>query len=285
MPLNALAFVIIAAVFHATWNFIIKKINAKEVVTWWAIVVGSSLSLPLVLANASMPTTIWPYVLGSALAEALYYLTLIHGYEHADFSLLYPIGRGVAPALIALWSMVFIGERPKPAGITGVILILLGLVVVGTGHAWLERGSIPINKKGIGIALVVAVMISIYSMIDAAAVRMVSPLPYLMLVLGLTGLFIAPVVLLRYGYRATFDQWRTNFPHIGLVALLMPLAYVLVLQAYAIAPVSYVGAIREVSIVLAAVAGWRWLGEDFGKMRTMGAILIFIGILVIALEG
>jgi drug/metabolite transporter (DMT)-like permease len=112
---------------------------------------------------------------------------------------------------------------------------------------------------------------------------MVSPLPYFTLVLALTGLFIAPVVLIKHGRRAALEKWQTNFPHIVLVAMLNPLAYVLVLEAYAIAPVSHVGAIREISIVFAAFAGWRWLGEDLGVIRVFGAVLIFLGIFVIAL--
>ncbi|MGH7454447.1 MAG: EamA family transporter [bacterium] len=285
MPPRALAFVIIAAFFHATWNFVIKKINDRELVTWWAIMVGSLLALPFVWSSIAMSATMWPYILSSALAEAIYFLTLLHGYERADFSLIYPIGRGAAPALIACWSRLFIGEHQKTFGIAGIILILLGLIVVGAGHALFKRRSAPVNVKGILLALFVAAMISAYSVIDAAAVRMVSPLPYFTLVLALTGLFIAPVVLIKHGYRAALEKWQTNFPQIGLIAILNSLAYVLVLKAYAIAPVSYVGAIREVSIVLAAIAGWRWLGENFGMIRVFGAVLIFIGIFVIALAG
>jgi len=106
-----------------------------------------------------------------------------------------------------------------------------------------------------------------------------------MLVLGFTGLLMTPVALKQYGARAAIISWRKNFRQIISVAALMPLAYVLVLQAYAIAPISYIGAIREISIVLAALAGWRWLGEAFGKFRTLGAVLIFLGILVISLAG
>jgi drug/metabolite transporter (DMT)-like permease len=69
------------------------------------------------------------------------------------------------------------------------------------------------------------------------------------------------------------------------VGILTLLTYILVLQAYTIAHVSYVGALREVSIVLAALAGWRWLGEAFGALRTVGALLIFVGIVVIATAG
>lgn len=285
MPPRAFAFVIIAAFFHTAWNFIIKKTGEKNLVAWWAIMAGSLLMLPFVWSNLAISAKIWPYILSSALAEAIYFLTLLRGYERADFSLIYPIGRGAAPALIACWSRAFLGEHLGALGIAGIVLILTGLIVIGTGHTFFKHRHTPVNMKGILFALTVAAMISVYSVIDAAAVRMVSPLPYFTLVLVLTGLFIAPVVLARHGYRAALEKWRTNFPHIVLVAILSSLAYVLVLKAYAMAPVSYVGAIREVSIVLAAVAGWRWLGEDFGVTRVFGAVLIFIGIFVIALGG
>lgn len=285
MPPRALAFVIFAAFFHAAWNFVIKKAGEKDLVAWWAIMVGSLLLLPFVWSSLAMSATMWPYILSSALAEAIYFLVLLRGYERADFSLIYPIGRGAASALIACWSRLFIGEQQKIFGIAGITLILLGLIVVGAGQALFKRRSAPVNAKGIRLALFVAIIISVYSVIDAAAVRTVSPLPYFTLVLALTGVFIAPVVLVKHGYRAALEKWQTNFPQIVLIAMLNPLAYVLVLQAYAIAPVSYVGAMREISIVFAAFAGWRWLGEDFGGIRVVGAALIFIGVLVIALVG
>jgi drug/metabolite transporter (DMT)-like permease len=112
---------------------------------------------------------------------------------------------------------------------------------------------------------------------------MVAPLPYLAMVHALTGLFIMPLVVKRHGWRAIFAKGRAHLLRIGWIAVLMPLGYVLVLKAYAMAPVSYVGAMREVSIVIAALAGWRWLGEDFGKRRSLGAMLIFGGILLVAI--
>jgi drug/metabolite transporter (DMT)-like permease len=92
-------------------------------------------------------------------------------------------------------------------------------------------------------------------------------------------------VLMRYSRQVVVAEWRANWPRIIMVGMLTLLAYVLVLQAYAIGRVSYAGAIREVSVVFAALVGWRWLGEGFGAARTAGAMLIFAGILVIAVAG
>jgi uncharacterized membrane protein len=133
------------------------------------------MSLPLLALYRPIPGQIWPYALSSACVEAVYYSTLVRAYTHGDFSLVYPVARGAAPALLAIWATLFLGERLQRAGVVGLILVLIGLL--------------------------------------------------------------------------------------------------------------YVGALREVSIVLAALAGWRWLGEAFGALRTVGALLIFVGIVVIATAG
>ena len=285
MPWQALALTLIAALIHAAWNFIIKKVEDRQLVSWWAILLGAAVTLPFLLPKAEIARSLWPYILGSAFAETIYYIALMHAYANADFSLTYPIARGLAPALIAVWAIAFVGERPRFAGVIGIGIILLGLLVIGAGHRVSKGNKTPIQFRGILLALFIALLISVYSVIDATAVRSVSPLPYLMIVLGCAGLLMTPFVLGRYGYRAAVVSWRKNFLPIISIALLMPLAYVLVLQAYALAPISYVGAIREISIVLAALAGWRWLGESFGRIRSLGAVLIFVGILAISLAG
>jgi uncharacterized membrane protein len=118
-----------------------------------------------------------------------------------------------------------------------------------------------------------------------AAVHLTAPMPYTVLVIGLSTLFISPILLLPYGRKAIVAEWRTHWLLIIIAGILMLLSYMLVLQAYSIARVSYAGAIREISVIFAALIGWHWLREDFGAMRTVGAILIFIGILVIAIFG
>jgi drug/metabolite transporter (DMT)-like permease len=96
---------------------------------------------------------------------------------------------------------------------------------------------------------------------------------------------VTPAVVLRYGNRAIINEWRTNWMRIVLVGIFTLLTYLLVLKAYTITRVSYAGTVREISVVFAAFVGWRWLGEDFGLIRLVGAVLIFAGIFVIAIGG
>ncbi len=283
MPLSALGLLLIAAFLHTFWNLLIKRAREKQVFTCWAILIGTLCFSPFLLQCLSFPLSIWPYVLTSALMEVIYLLLLIGAYRYGDFSLVYPIARGTAPALLALWAVLFLGEHLGRQGIVGLGILIGGLVLVGTTNWWRQRKSASIGKEALGLALLTACCVSIYSAIDGAAVRLVAPLPYTVLVVGLSGLLITPIVVIRFGGKSMLAEVRTSFFPIVLAGLLCLSTYMLVLVAYSFSSVGYGGAIREVSVVFAAFIGWRWLGEGLGWSRLIGALLIFSGILLIAL--
>ena len=284
MPLTAIALIIAAAAMHTAWNLIIKHAREKQVVTWWALIVGSLINLPL-LARTTIPAQVWPYAIASAAVEAVYFMLLIRAYQNGDFSEVYPLARGAAPVFIAVWATLFLGERPQAAGIAGLALLLIGLIVVGASRLFTKGKVINFSGALAVTVLAVALCISIYSAIDAGAVRLIQPAAYNVLVLGLTGVFIAPFVVARFGVRSLVREGRANVIRIISVGVLLLLAYRLVLEAYSMARASYVGALREISVVIAAFAGWRLLDERFGIWRTAGAVLIFCGIMVVALAG
>jgi drug/metabolite transporter (DMT)-like permease len=262
---------------HTGWNFVVKQVADKHVFTWWALVVGALVYLPLLVQGLPIPAQIWPYAIASALVEAAYFMALIHAYDRSDFSLAYPIARGAAPAFLTVWGALFLGESPHPIGISGLAVLLIGLLGVGGGSWWVQRRTTSLSAGGVGAAVGVALCISIYSAVDGAAVRLMAPAPYSELVFGLTAGLVTPAVLARYGCHTAVGVWRAHWKGIIGVGILMLLTYMLVLQAYAAARVSYVGAVREASIVFAALAGWLWLKEGFGVVRTTGAALIFWG--------
>jgi drug/metabolite transporter (DMT)-like permease len=285
MPLSALGLLLVAACLHTAWNLFVKRSREKQVFTWWALILGTLCFSPLLIQVRAFPASIWPYVVTSALTEAVYFLVLIGAYQYGDFSLVYPIARGTAPALLTLWAILFLGERPKLFGFFGIGLLALGLVLVGATGWWRQRKNSSLATGVLGLALVTACCVSIYSAIDGAAVHQVAPLPYTVLVVGLAGVLITPLIVLRYGGRAMLAEIRVNWGPVLLAGILGLFTYILVLLAYSFSPVSYGGAIREISVVFAAFVGWRWLGEGFGRLRLLGAILIFVGILLIALVG
>ncbi|HEX8072016.1 MAG TPA: DMT family transporter [Pyrinomonadaceae bacterium] len=277
-----MALIIMAAALHASWHLLVKRAERRHLFTGWALAVGAVLYSPVLFLYGFADRSVWLYAFVSALVQAAYFLMLVRAYERADFSLVYPIARGAAPGLLALWGGLFLGERLRPAGIAGLACLLLGLVAVGGGLSPKRR---PLNLKSreIVIALGVALCISVYSAIDGAVVRSTPVLPYLALVMVLTALFVTPFLFAHYGVRQAVACWRAQRARIILVGILPSLPYLLVLKVYAVSGVSYAGALREVSIVFAALAGWLLLGEPFGAMRAAGSFLIFAGIIVIAL--
>lgn len=283
MPLSALGLLVAAAVLHACWNLLLKQTGAQQTFTWWALIVGAILFSPTLLFVPAVPRAAWPYIMASAILQALYFMVLIRAYKTADFSIVYPLARGAAPALLFGWAALFLGERPQPAGIAGLVLLLAGLLLVG-GTSWWRKRSVA-STQGIGMALAVACCISSYSVVDGAAMRVVDPVPYTILITAGSALCITPFVLFRYGLPAAIADGRRHWLRIMTVGVLTMLSYMLVLQAYNLARVSYVGAVREISIVFGALAGWLWLDEPFGATRVAGSALIFVGILVIAQAG
>jgi drug/metabolite transporter (DMT)-like permease len=282
-----MAFVLVllfaSAFLHTGWNLILKQTNEKYIATWWALIISALVALPVLAFSKISIAAAWPYILASAVLEGIYYTVLVQAYRIGDFSLVYPLARGAAPALIAIWAVLFLGERLQVYGLIGLALVILGLLVVGSS-AMFSRRMTTLNRASIVLALLVALVISLYSVVDGAAVKQFQPAPYLVLVFATTAILLSPVVIHHYGLPALATGWKMNWQRILLIGMMSMLAYTLVLMAYRVTPVSYAGAIREVSIILAALAGWRLLGENFGRLRVIGAAIVFVGILVIAIN-
>jgi len=274
----ALGLLLTAACLHVAWNLLLKNAAARDIITWWALVAGSVLFLPVLLVAGPLPASVWRLAVASAAVEAVYYVLLAYAYGQADFSQVYPMARGTAPVLLAVWSALLLREYPSAWGAAGIAAIVLGLVVVGGGKAAGPR-------RGLAAALGVALCTSVYSLIDGVAVRRGPPAAYTVAVLGLTAVLVAPLELIRHRPAALLAEGRRQWPRAMAAGALMILGYMCVLRAYTIERLAYAGAVREVSVVLAALAGWLWLGESFGPRRVAGASAVFLGILILALFG
>ena len=193
MPISALALVLAAGILHASWNLILKRSSERLIVAAWAMLLGAVVFVPALLPAWPPPAAVWPFVGASAVVYVAYYACLARAYGDGDFSLIYPIARGTAPAMLALWAVLFLGERPSPGGVLGIITILCGLIVLGGAPMWSrEEGAMDrwqtlrAHARGSGSAFLVAFFISVYSTLDGAAVRQWLPVPYLVLVFGLS---------------------------------------------------------------------------------------------------
>ena len=284
MPILAILLLLISACLHALWNLLLKRSEEKYIAMGWQVILGGILAFFLLLFVGFPPRAIWLFVIVSVVLEALYFILLSNAYSDHDFSLVYPIARGTAPAFLVLWSTLFLGEKLNPAGSLGVAMIVLGMVMIGMTDLLQKRGS-RLHLRGMLVALAVALIISLYSVIDGAAVKKVPAFPYGLAIFLYIPFLTTAYILRRYGWKRFAAVW--NRPRIDLIlaAVLGVVAYLLALLAYTFAPLSYSGAIREVSVVIGAFLGWHFLQEKMGGTRLLGSIVIFVGILIIALFG
>jgi drug/metabolite transporter (DMT)-like permease len=216
--------------------------------------------------------------------EAIYFGLLSFAYNDNDFSLVYPVARGTAPALVAVWTALFLREIPSAGGFIGIFLVVCGLVIIGATSLFQNHTKQP-QFRGIAIALSIALIISIYTLVDGFAVKHGPALQYGLSLFILIPVLTTPLIVQHYGFNPMVKAFRAQPGRLILVGILGIVAYLFALFAYSIAPVNYSEAIREVSVVIGAFAGWYFLGEKLGKIRILGAVVIFAGIVMIAIFG
>ena len=279
MPFVAVVLVLAAAACHTTWNLIFKSQADRAGVSLGALVVGTLMLTPclLVYSLRDVPLEAWALILLSGVFETAYVVGLTAAYQAGDLSLVYPIARGTPAFIVLPLSITLLGEPVTVLGMLGI-----ALVVIGIFGAHLSAGDgTAAPPRAIVLALLTGCTIAGYSLINKLGVTIV-PVPlYAMLVFAVDAILLAVVLRARGTLDWPFARGRWK-PAVTIGALMMG-AYLGVLGAMALAPLAYVVAAREVSIVMTTAAGVLLLGERASWRRLAGAALIFAGLVVIAL--
>ncbi|HPP61626.1 MAG: hypothetical protein DWB59_10695 [Anaerolineae bacterium] len=286
MPPLAIVLLLASALMHALWNLILKQSEIKYIAMNWQVLLGGAAAVIALFFTGLPPRAMWPFAAASIVLETLYFLLLMAAYTDHDFSLIYPIARGAAPALVTIWAALFLREIPTTGGLFGILLIIVGMIVIGSTALLDNRENKP-SLKGILLALSVAFLISVYTIVDGTAVKAhpTASLPYALTMFAGVPLLTTPVVGRRFGWDSFARAWRGQRWALILGGALGVTAYTTALFAYSFAPLNYSEAMREVSVVIGAFLGWRFLGEKMGGYRLLGAGVIFAGISLIALFG
>ena len=148
MPALAIALLFLSASLHTLWNLLLKQSRQKIIASWWIVTVGAILFMPGLFFTGMPPREIWSFALISAGLEASYMLTLSLAYKNSDFSLVYPMARGTAPAFLLLWSLLFLHENLTNWGLVGLLMIISGLLLTGASSLIQNWTNMP-NIKGI----------------------------------------------------------------------------------------------------------------------------------------
>ena len=301
MPTLAIALVLVAAVLHAGWNVLLKTSGDTLTTAVRLQAIGTAVLVPIGivawLANG-MPAVpaaaIWLAVVSGAL-EATYFVLLASAYRRGPLSLVYPLARGSAPLLAVAIGIVLLGERLVPLAMAGVACLLVGIVLVA--RPWQALRAAGAAQRGaVGFALATGASIAAYSAVDRLGVRETEPWIYGSILAVVSTILTASAVIggRRLGLLAPVPPLETGAPRdrVGglardaMAGVLSLGAYLLVLFAYAIAPLATVAPLRESGIVLAAAWGAIRLREAAGRRdagtRIAAAGLVVVGAVLLA---
>ena len=281
----ALTLVLAAAVIHAAWNFLNKQASGHATFTWLVAVLSALLYAPVTITvievwQIEINVVSIGVMAGSAALHTAYFLLLNQGYRVGDLSLVYPLARGTGPLLSSIAAILFLGERPSLLAVGGALLIIGGAMILTTNLSQLRHTG---AQDAVLYALITGLFIAAYTIWDKQAVSRFAVAP-LVLDWGANvgrAVFLTPFAL-TYPDQ-TIAEWRQHkYEAIG-CAVLIPLAYILILTAMQFTPVSYVAPAREISILIGTIMGARLLGEGDAPRRLAGACAMVIGILGLAL--
>jgi drug/metabolite transporter (DMT)-like permease len=280
---GVLAAVLGAALLHSLWNSLVKSADDKflssALIALWCGVAAFAATLVLPWPSRAAA----PFIAASALIHIVYFLLVGRLYRNADLSVAYPIMRGLAPLIAALIALATLGEAPGPIAVLGIVILVFGVMLMGASG--LAHGRI--DAPTLAVALANSVVIAVYSVIDGQGGRISGPsalfaFAYNAWADALTAVAYAPIVLILRGRSVPFAfvrDWRRGLAG-GLAAFV---GYAVVIWAMTQAPIAAVAALRETSVVFAALIGVVLLGEPFQTQRAVAALVILIGVVTLRL--
>ena len=266
MPLDALALALGAAGLHAAWNLLLARERDTEAALAVALLaLVATIALPAALTWRVESTAV-PYIAGSAALELVYVALLAAAYRRYELSLVYPVARGLAPALALLLVAAVGGARPSPLGVAGVLVVSVGVLLVRGA-----RGDL----RGLVFGAVIAAVIAGYTVVDRYGIHHAAAAPYLLLVM-LGPALAYPLAVGRRRVRAAVGPATIG------VGAASASAYLLALLALRLASAPAVAAVRETSVVIATGLAAVFLHERVTPLRAAGAVLVAGGVALLA---
>ena len=273
--------VLFAAACHAGWNALIK-VGLDPLSTTTLISIGSGVVALLLLPFVGVPAwAAWPWLVASVVIHLFYFASLIEAYRTGDLGQVYPIARGSAPLMTATVTTLFIGEKLSLIGWSGIVALVAGVFLLSVHGG---RHFAKIDRRAVGFALITALTICGYSVIDGIGGRLAGdPNAYsLWLFVGIA-LVMLPYALYRDGrdvIPAMQKYWRRGIAG----GALQVLSYGIAIWAMTVAPIAIVATLRETSVLFGAVIAVVVLKEPLRAVRIAAALLIVCGLVLIRLQ-
>jgi len=287
LSITAVLLILTSAILHAVWNLLAKRAGAGGAAFVWLFSACSTALLwPLAIAVylIQRPQIEWrgfAFMCGTAALHLLYFIVLQRGYKVGDLSLVYPLARGIGPTLSTILAVAVLEERPTAATIVGLILVVSGVILL----TWRGRSTQSDSKTRAAIrwGILCGICIGTYSVWDKYAVSEISIPPVLLELF--TGFAIC-LMLTPHAYaqrNVVRNIWQSHRLEVIGVAILAPASYILILTAMSFTPLSSVAPSREISILIGAVLGTKFLGEQHTLRRLFAAGMMVCGVVSLAM--
>jgi drug/metabolite transporter (DMT)-like permease len=276
VPLSAVALALGAAFLHAGWNVLLAGARDTRSSAAGLLIWGVALLSVPALVTGGVSAEAVPYIAASAAFELAYFVLLARAYDGGEVSVVYPVARGSAPVVVLVFSAIALREGVPAGAVAGVLLVGFGVLIVGWGafrFRFATESATPLRDVWFGLAI--GAVIASYTLVDSEGVERADPIAYLALVVAPCALVYPLVTKVRpdVGVRTAATAAAT----FG--------AFLMVLAAFRLAPAAPVAAVRESSVVIAALLAAVFLHERVDRWRLAGAIAVAAGVAAIALSG
>lgn len=275
MPLSAFCLALGAAFLHAGWNVLLAGARDSEAATAVATLCGVALLAPVALIVGDVSDAALPFAAASAALHVAYLSLLARAYQYGAVSVIYPVARGTAPVLVLAFGAIVLGEGASALGVAGVLAVAAGVFLVGRRRS--EAAPQRDLRRDLLFGFAIALTIAAYTLVDAEGVDHAQAPAYLFLLLGPSSAIYAGALALRGR-----DLRAELRPRAFLIGAFIVGSYGSVLAALRLAEAAPVAAVRESSVVIAAILAAVFLHEDVDRRRLSGALLVVAGVAAIA---
>ncbi|WP_066949928.1 DMT family transporter [Microtetraspora fusca] len=273
------AVVLAAAMLHAVWNALAHGMKDKLVAFTLINLAYTGCAAVMVCLTPVPNAAAWPFIAASAVLQVGYQVLLLRSYQLGDFGQMYPVARGASPLLVAVLSVTVLDRSLPPEDVVGVVVISCGLAGLALADGIPGRAQLP----ALAAALGTGAMIALYTVVDGTGVRQSETVAgYIARMFLCQGPILPLIAWMRRG-RSLIDQVRPVYGRGLAGGVLSLLAYGLVVWAQSRGDLATVAALRETSIVVAALIGTLIFRERFGVLRVTAAVTVLAGIAVLEL--
>jgi drug/metabolite transporter (DMT)-like permease len=263
--------VLLAALLHASWNAITKASGDPMLTLWLVTFTGSAIGAVGACFVDFPHRDAWPFLAASVVLHFAYELFLLSAYRLGDLSQVYPIARGLAPCIVAALAALFAGEVLDARQSAGLAMAAIAIGSLARTGGIARRGAVP-------AAVATALMIGSYTFVDGQGVRLAgNPFSFIAwsFLLDAIPLTLVVIVLRRHRVPSFLRAGAGSALAGGAMATL---AYAIVLWAMGRGGMAHVSALRETSVLIAALIGTRLLGEPFGARRVAASAAVAVGL-------